>query len=178
MFLATSWLHLIRGRVRSLKCVVRAPSCQTFWRVRLIAHRLPGLFVWYISNKLREAYHFSSSPLLLTIPVFPFLLSLSLFLFWKYNILHCLTKNIPNVAFTDYSGRIWNQTLRGRPNNISICIITLPRIRCKWEIVMALVFVSFAVTGKINIRITVEIFFSDLSLSLHFLPLSTKQSLL
>lgn len=52
VFLGASWLHLIRGRVRSLKCVVRAPSCQTFWRVRLIAHRLPGLFVWYISNKL------------------------------------------------------------------------------------------------------------------------------
>lgn len=59
MFLAVSWLHLIRGRVRSLKCVARAPSCQTFWRVRLIAHRLPALFVWYISNKPREAYHFS-----------------------------------------------------------------------------------------------------------------------
>lgn len=55
VFLAASWLHLIRGRVRSLKCVVRAPSCQTFWRVRLIAHRLPGLFVWCISNKLEEA---------------------------------------------------------------------------------------------------------------------------
>lgn len=34
-----------------LNVFLRARSCQTFWRARLIARRLPGLFVWNISNK-------------------------------------------------------------------------------------------------------------------------------
>lgn len=101
VFLAASWLHLIRGRVRSLKCVVRAPSCQTFWRVRLIAHRLPGLFVWYISNKPREAYHFSSSPLLVTVIYF---LNENTCTAWRKTSQMCLSQIIPEG--------LWNKTLQ------------------------------------------------------------------
>lgn len=117
-------LHLIRGRVRSLKCVVRAPSCQTFWRVRLIAHRLPGLFVWYISNKLREAFHFS------------FFISLTqqgiiffLFLWNENTTCTAWRKTSQNVASTDYSGRAIKTaaTLQGEEpfNNTFIYIIRL-----------------------------------------------------
>lgn len=104
-FSPASCLHLIRQRVRSLKCVVRAPSCQTFWRVRLIARRLPGLFVWYISNKLREAYHFSSS---ISYSPSHFLKK------WKYGMC-CLTKKISQTWFSQIIlEEAWNQTRRGR----------------------------------------------------------------
>lgn len=42
---SSSWPHMIQGSVRWFKCVLRAGSCQTFWRERLITHGLPGLFV-------------------------------------------------------------------------------------------------------------------------------------
>lgn len=108
-FSPASCLHLMRQRVRSLKCVVRALSCQTFWRVRLIARRLPGLFVWYISNKLREAYHFSSS------------ISYSQSHFLKMKIRYVLPneKNITNVVFTDYSGRGMKPNTAGKGNSIT-----------------------------------------------------------
>lgn len=40
-----------KRRLDGLNVFLRARSCQTFWRARLIARRLPGLFVWNISNK-------------------------------------------------------------------------------------------------------------------------------